>query len=42
MIEACRIGPLSARVDGIDQRDGSEADLAIGGAPETFSVLSTA
>lgn len=42
MIAACRIGPLSARVDAIDQRDGSEADLAVGGASENrFSVLPT-
>ncbi len=42
VIEACRIGPLSARVDAIDQRDGTDSDLALGGAPETFSVLPTA
>ena len=41
MIAACRIGPLSARVDRLDQRDGVAADLA----PATgdgFSVLPTA
>jgi acylphosphatase len=42
MIAACGIGPLGARVDGLDQRDGSKADLAVGGEADAFSVLPTA
>lgn len=42
MIELCREGPPGARVDTIDQRDGSAADLTLRGAGEAFSVLSTA
>ena len=41
MIEACRRGPLSARIDALDHREGTETDLldrAEGGA---FSVLPT-
>jgi len=41
MIEACRKGPWSARVDGIDQREGSRDKLAQRRAEETFSVLAT-
>lgn len=39
-IEACRRGPLPARVSALDQREGTEADLAAcrGGG---FSVLPT-
>jgi acylphosphatase len=40
VIEACRRGPFSARVSALDQREGTEADLAArsGGG---FSVLPT-
>ena len=41
-IELCRRGPPGARVDAIDQCDGSAADLALRGAAESFSVLATA
>jgi acylphosphatase len=40
MIAACRIGPLSARVDQLDQREGTEADLRIA-TDGRFSVLPT-
>jgi acylphosphatase len=39
MIEACRRGPFSARVDALDQRAGSEDDLKSRRAGELFSVL---
>jgi acylphosphatase len=39
MIEACRRGPHSARVDALDQRAGSEDDLKSRRAGELFSVL---
>jgi acylphosphatase len=39
MIEACRRGPYSARVDALDQRAGSEDDLKPRRAGELFSVL---
>jgi acylphosphatase len=42
MIEVCRRGPFSARVDAIDQRDGNEADLAAREGDDEFSVLPTA
>lgn len=42
MIEACRTGPLGARVDGLDQREGSAAELALRRPGELFSVLATA
>ena len=41
MIRACEIGPLSGRVDTLDQRDGTEAELAERGAGEKFSCLPT-
>jgi acylphosphatase len=41
MIEACRRGPPGARVDAVDQRDGSPADLALRRVGERFSVLTT-
>ena len=40
-IEACRRGPFSARVSAIDQREGTEADLAVWAGGELFSVLPT-
>jgi acylphosphatase len=42
MIDACLRGPPSASVQGIDQRDGTAADLSLRRAGEGFSVLSTA
>ena len=39
VIEACRRGPLGARVDTLDQRAGSEDDLKSRRAGELFSVL---
>ena len=39
MIETCRRGPFSARVDALDQRAGSEDDLKSRRAGELFSVL---
>ena len=41
MIAACHKGPWGARVDGIDQREGSAAELAQRGQGATFSVLGT-
>jgi acylphosphatase len=40
-IEACRRGPFSAHVSALDQRDGTEADLAVRAGGEMFSVLPT-
>jgi len=40
-INACRRGPFSAHVSALDQRDGTEADLAVRADRETFSVLPT-
>jgi acylphosphatase len=40
-IEACRRGPFSARVSALDQREGTEADLAGRVGAEMFSVLPT-
>ena len=39
MIEACRRGPRASRVDVLDQRDGSETELAKRAPGELFSVL---
>jgi acylphosphatase len=39
MIEACRRGPHSARVDALDQRAGSEDDLKPRAPGDLFSVL---
>jgi len=41
MIEACRRGPLGARVDALDQREGATDDLALRRGDELFSVLPT-
>ena len=40
VIEACRKGPPSARVERIDQREGTGSDLALRGA-QAFAVLAT-
>jgi acylphosphatase len=42
MIEACRRGPFAARVDALDQREGTDADLMLRRPGEVFSVLATA
>ncbi len=42
MVEACRQGPPGSRVETIDQRDGTPADLALRRRGELFSVLGTA
>ncbi|HEY2756689.1 MAG TPA: acylphosphatase [Pseudolabrys sp.] len=39
VIEVCRRGPFNARVDAIDQRDGTDAEFALRHAGELFSVL---
>ena len=39
MIEACRQGPPGARVDAVDQRDGTAEELALRRRGELFSVL---
>jgi acylphosphatase len=41
MIDLCRKGPPGARVDWIDQRDGSAEELALHGEGEPFAVLPT-
>lgn len=41
VIEACRRGPPGARVDAVDERAGSPADLALRRAGERFAVLAT-
>ncbi|NWG23382.1 MAG: acylphosphatase [Pseudorhodoplanes sp.] len=40
MIEACRKGPLGARVDAIYEREGTAQELDLGGG-ERFAVLAT-
>jgi len=42
MVEACRRGPPGARVESVDQREGSPDDLALRNPGERFSVLATA
>jgi acylphosphatase len=42
MIEACRRGPPAARVDTLDRRQGTDADLRTILDGESFSVLPTA
>jgi len=39
MIAACRRGPYAARVDALDQREGTEDDLKPRRSGELFSVL---
>jgi acylphosphatase len=41
MIEACKRGPFDARVDALDQREGTAADLKLRRPGELFSVLPT-
>jgi acylphosphatase len=39
MIETCRRGPRASRVDALDQREGTEAELKMRSPGERFSVL---
>jgi acylphosphatase len=41
MIEACRRGPMSARIDALDHREGTETDLLEREEGDAFSVLPT-
>jgi acylphosphatase len=41
IIKACRVGPLSAQVDALDQRDATDAELSLRDPGETFSCLPT-
>jgi len=41
MIELCRNGPPAARVDAVDQRDGTDEELALRRRGELFSILET-
>jgi acylphosphatase len=42
IVEACRRGPYSARVEQIDQRDGTADDLKLRAPGDVFSMLPTA
>jgi acylphosphatase len=42
MVEACRCGPSAARVDAVDEREASPADLGKRRQGERFSIASTA
>jgi acylphosphatase len=42
MIEACKEGPRGARVESVDQREGTRDELALQRRGELFSVLPTA
>ena len=42
VVEACRRGPYSARVEQIDQRDGTEDELKLRAPGDVFSMLPTA
>jgi acylphosphatase len=42
MIAACHEGPRGARVDGVDQRDGTREEAALRRPGDLFSVLPTA
>jgi acylphosphatase len=41
IIKACRVGPLSAQVDALDQREATEAELSLRNPGEAFSCLRT-
>src|SRR4029079_17559292 len=41
VIKACGIGPLSAQVDALDQREATESELSLRNPGETFSCLRT-
>jgi acylphosphatase len=42
VVEACRRGPYSARVEQFDQRDGTEDELKLRAPGDVFSMLPTA
>jgi acylphosphatase len=42
MIAACREGPSGSRVDRVDHREGTSAELALRRRGELFSVLASA
>jgi acylphosphatase len=42
MIAACKAGPPGARVESVDQREGTRDELALRRRGELFSVLPTA
>jgi acylphosphatase len=42
MVEACRRGPMAARISALDHREGTEADLLERVGGDLFSVLPTA
>jgi acylphosphatase len=42
MIVECRVGPRHGKVDRLDQRDGTEAELGMRAPGHVFSVLATA
>ena len=42
IVEACRRGPYSARVEQIDQRDGTADELKLRAPGDVFSMLPTA
>jgi hypothetical protein len=41
MVEACRRGPISARIQALDHREGTETDLMERAEGDLFSVLPT-
>jgi acylphosphatase len=41
VVEACRRGPFAARVDTVDQREGTTDELALRRPGEVFSELAT-
>jgi acylphosphatase len=41
IIKACLVGPLSAQVDTLDQREATEAELSLRNPGEAFSCLRT-
>jgi acylphosphatase len=41
VIRACKVGPLSSKVDALDQRAGADAELSARKPGETFSCLPT-
>jgi acylphosphatase len=41
VVEACRRGPYSARVEQVDQRDGTEVELKLRAPGDVFSMLPT-
>ena len=42
VVEACRCGPYSARVEQIDQREATEDELKLRAPGDVFSMLPTA